>query len=71
MNTQKGIEKTICLTTFLRRSIVEMGSGTLANFLLDERVASIVAVILTATLSYVFTKRSENKNIMWKFICNN
>ncbi|SDF60552.1 hypothetical protein SAMN05660368_01025 [Marvinbryantia formatexigens] len=38
-----------------------MGSGTLANFLLDERVASIVAVILTATLSYVFTKRSENK----------
>lgn len=38
-----------------------MGNGTIANFLLDERVASIVAVILTAILSYVFTKRSENK----------
>ena len=38
-----------------------MDKGTVVNFLLDERVASIVAVILTAILSYVFTKKSENK----------
>ncbi len=38
-----------------------MDNGTIVKFLLDERVASIVVVILTAILSYAFTKKSENK----------
>lgn len=33
----------------------------LAGFLLDERSASIIAVILAAVLSYVFAKKHENK----------
>lgn len=45
----------------MKGSVVEMNDKTIADFLLDERVASIIAVILTAILSYAFTKRSENK----------